>query len=64
MLIFIIRIPFLLIKASGFDVSKVEDHFLAKVFKLTEIAVIVYTLIRLGLTQQELRDFLIGVFSP
>jgi hypothetical protein len=63
LLVFIIRIPFLLVEASGFDVGKVEDHFLAKAFKLVEIAVIVYILVRLGLTQQDLKDFLIAVFS-
>ena len=63
LLVLIIRIPFLLIEASGFDVSKVEDHFLAKAFKLAEIAFIVYLLIRLGFTKQELRDFLMAIFS-
>ena len=63
LLVLVIRIPFLLVEASGFDVSKVEDRFLAKAFKLFEIAAIVYILVRLGLTQQDLKDFLMAVFS-
>jgi hypothetical protein len=45
---FILRIPFMLIEATGFNVDKVEDHFLAKLFKLIEVIVILYLLFRLG----------------
>lgn len=61
LLIFTIRIPFLLIEASGFDVGKVEDHFLAKAFKLIEIAAIVYVLYRLGLDRAGFRELLLKV---
>ena len=49
LLVFIVRIPFHLVSISGFDVSKVEDHFLSKLFKLAEIALIVYMLLKLGM---------------
>ncbi len=61
LLVFIIRIPFMLINASGFDTSKVEDQFLAKAFKLAEIIVIIYILIRLGITTTEIKQLLINI---
>jgi len=63
LLVFIIRIPFILIEASGFDVSKVEDHLLAKVFKLIEIGAIIYILVRLGLTKDQLQQALMALFK-
>jgi hypothetical protein len=60
---FIIRIPFVLIEASGFNVSKVEDHLLAKAFKLLEIVAIIYILLRLGINQEQLQQFLKALFS-
>lgn len=59
---FIVRIPFLLIQASGFDVSKVEDHLLSKLFKLAEIAFILYVLWRLGFEQENLKQILMNFF--
>jgi len=47
-LAFILRIPFMLIEATGFDVHKVEDHLFAKLFKVTEIILIIYILLRFG----------------
>jgi len=63
LLVFIIRIPFMLINASGFAASKVEDHFLAKVFKLIEVIVIIYVLIRLGISTTEIKQLLINIFT-
>ena len=40
LIVAIIRIPFMLIEASGFDVSKVEDHLLGRIFKAFEIVII------------------------
>ena len=48
----------MLIEASGFDISKVEDHFLAKVFKLFEIGIIIYILIYFGINKEQLSQFL------
>jgi len=63
MLVFIIRIPFMIVEASGFDVSKVEDHFLGKAFKLLEIIVLIAVLVRLGLTKEELHQAVITFLS-
>jgi hypothetical protein len=51
----------MIIEATGFDVSKVEDHFLAKLFKLIEVIVIFYVLIRLGAGKETLVDFFKGL---
>ncbi|MGB8656298.1 MAG: hypothetical protein WCE90_00755 [Candidatus Zixiibacteriota bacterium] len=58
LLVFILRIPFMIIAASGFSVEKVEDHFWGKLFKLIEIIVILYILFKLGFSRSELRDFI------
>ena len=59
LLVFIIRIPFIIIEASGFDVSKVEDHFLGRAVKLFEIIVLIAILVWLGLSKEELRQALV-----
>jgi len=59
----VIRIPFLLISLSGFDVNKVEDHLLAKVFKLAEIAFIVFVLLRLGFERTRILDVVGGLMG-
>ena len=56
---FVIRIPFLIVQTSGFDVSKVEDHFLSKLFKFIEIIIILYILWRLGIEKESLRQILL-----
>lgn len=59
-LILIIRIPFIIIQWSGFDVSKVEDHFLGRVVKLLEIMVLIALLVWVGLTREELRQVVVA----
>jgi len=61
-IVMIIRIPFIIVQASGFDVSKVEDHFLAKAFKLLEIIVIIYILVRLGIAKESINEILLKLF--
>lgn len=58
---FILRIPFMIIGATGFDVGKVEDHFLSKLFKLIEVIIIFYVLFRLGAGNQGLIEVLKGL---
>lgn len=58
----IIRIPFMLIEASGFDVSKVEDHFLGRLFKIFEIGFILYILIKLGFEKESIQQILMKLF--
>ena len=60
---FVIRIPFLLISLSGFDVNKVEVQLLAKVFKLAEIAFIVFVLLRLGFERTRILDVVGGLMG-
>lgn len=45
----VLRIPFWLMSKTGFEISKLEDHFLGKIFKLIEIAVLLYLSLRLGI---------------
>ena len=61
----IIRLPFIIIQTSGFDVSKVEDHFLGKFFKLAEAAFIFFVLYRVFyLPLGQLRDIVVKWFVP
>lgn len=62
LIVAIIRIPFMLIEASGFDVSKVEDHLLGRIFKLFEIGIILYILIRLGFERETIQQILMKLF--
>ena len=55
---FIIRIPFLVIDASGFDVRKLEDHVLSKLVMLIWILVLICILIYLGAGKEQIREFL------
>lgn len=59
----ILRIPFMLIELSGFDVEKVEDHFLGKLFKIIEVVVIVWALYGLGVQRTELATFVKDFFA-
>ena len=56
--VFIIRIPFYLISISGFDVRKVEDHLLSKIFKLLEIILLVYVLLKFGIQKAQILEWL------
>ncbi|MBI3933384.1 MAG: hypothetical protein HY316_01745 [Acidobacteria bacterium] len=60
---FVIQIPFRLVSLSGFDVGKVEDHFLAKVFKLAEVIFILFVLWKLGIERTRLVDIVAGLLS-
>jgi len=47
--VFVLRIPFLLLEATGFDVAKIENHLWGRLFKVAEVVGIAYLLARLGL---------------
>lgn len=49
--IFILRIPFIVLKAAGFNTEKFEDELWAKLLKVGEVVLIAYLLARLGLNQ-------------
>ena len=56
LLVLTIRLPFIIIAVSGFDVHKIEGHLFARIFKVIEIIALVYFLARLGIAQDELLD--------
>jgi len=56
--VFIVRIPFYIISVSGFDVKKVEEHLISKIFKLLEIFALVYFLLKLGIQKTQLLEWL------
>jgi len=62
LIVAIIRIPFMIFEAAGFDVSKVEDHFLARIFKLFEIGIILYFLVKLGFEKESIQQILMKLF--
>lgn len=45
----VLRIPFMLIEATGFNVAKIEDHLWGRLFKVAEILLLVYLAARFGL---------------
>lgn len=59
----ILRIPFLLIKATGFDVRKIEGHLFGRLFKLLELIVLMYFLIRLGLKIDAVQQVITAIFG-
>jgi hypothetical protein len=62
-LVFLVQIPFRIFQLSGFDVNKIEEHLLAKLFKVLEVLVIIYILLRLGFTHDQLHDLVTRVFK-
>lgn len=54
----IVRFPFEILKASGFNIEKIEDHFLSKLFKALEIAVLFFLLLKIGLNKIEIANFI------
>jgi hypothetical protein len=58
----VLRIPFKLVEATGFDAGKVEDHLLGKVFKLVELTAILYVVAKLGIGQ-DMKDLLVKLVT-
>ncbi len=54
----VLKIPFMLIEATGFSVSKLEDHFFGKLFKLLMLLGLVWGLIELGFEKADLVEIL------
>ena len=55
---FILKIPFILIKLTGFNVSKIEDHLLGKIFKILELLVILYIGYKFGIENSNLLNLI------
>lgn len=58
LLLWFLRLPFMLIELTGFNVEKVEDHLFGKLFKALEIAVIILILYRLGVGGEDLKTII------
>lgn len=61
--VFIIRIPFMLISVSGFNVEEVEKHLISKLFKIAELGVLIYLFLKLGLSSQQLKNAIINLLT-
>ena len=48
---FVLRIPFIVVSATGFDTEKFEAELWGKLLKVLEVVLIAYLLARLGLQQ-------------
>lgn len=59
----VLKIPFMLIEATGFNVSKFEDHFFGKLFKLLMLLGLVWGLFALGFEKADLVEILKNVIS-
>lgn len=49
-IVVVVRLPYTVISMSGFDVSKVEDHLIARVIHLVYVVVLLLIVARLGLS--------------
>lgn len=58
LIIFILRIPFLLLSTTGFNISKIEDNLFAKLFKILEIIILVYFFLKHGLKVDDIKDII------
>jgi hypothetical protein len=51
---FLLSMPFLIIKQTGFNTDKIEDELIGKTVKLIFLVVLIYLLLKLGFTQEQL----------
>ena len=58
----ILRIPFMIIEATGFDIGKVEDHLISKLFKFLELLAIGYLLLKLKVSDENLGQIILKLF--
>lgn len=56
LIVLILRIPFVLVQATGFNVEKVEDHLLSKIFKFAELVFIIWLGFKIGLGSDDLHS--------
>lgn len=54
----ILRIPFLFISLTGFNIEKIENEIWGKLFKLLFLLLLIYGLLRLGFTPEQLTSIL------
>ncbi|MCS5707779.1 hypothetical protein CC99x_002550 [Candidatus Berkiella cookevillensis] len=53
----ILRIPFYLLKATGFNIEKIEDSLLGHLFKAAFLIAIIMVLLKLGFTTKDISGF-------
>lgn len=63
-LVFIIRIPFMLIEVSGFDVSKVEGHLSGMLIQIGFVIVLIFILLLLGRSWEEITQAIATLLIP
>lgn len=51
---FLLKIPFLIIKQTGFNTDKIENELIGKTFKLLLLPILIYLLLKLGFTHEQL----------
>lgn len=60
----IVRLPYNLLKISGFDVDKMQEHFIARLFQLLYVIALILIAFRLGVTSlADLASFLSAVIG-
>lgn len=61
--VFFIRLPYTLIRSSGFDVKKVEEHFIGKLFQFIYVIALILLATRLGISIVDIFQ-IIGMPKP
>jgi hypothetical protein len=60
--VFLVKLPYNLLKLSGFDVDKIQEHLIARLFQLLYVIALILIFIHFGLnTVIDLGSFLAGV---
>ncbi len=59
----IIRIPFVILSMSGFNIEKIENHLISKLFKFFEVAFIILMLLRFGFDESKIKDAFISLIT-
>jgi hypothetical protein len=49
LLVFVLRIPFIVLNAAGFNTDKIEDNLWSRLFKVAEVVAIAYFIAKFGL---------------
>lgn len=61
--VFLLRLPFLLISLTGFNMEKVEDQLIGKLFKLIELIIVLYFLLKFGIEKSDIIEIIKGLYN-
>lgn len=64
LIVFLVRLPHILISVSGLDVKKVEEHFIGKLSQLVYVIALILLAARLGISVADIIQLIIGTFKP